>query len=248
MVITTLLLFVVMRHRFRWNTSFVFSLSAVFLAVDLTFFGANITKVVAGGWFPLVIGVIGFTLMTTWNTGRSLVRNRMRSSGLPIGQFIESIVEHPQQRVSGTGVYLFAQSGVTPPTLLTNLRHHEVLHERIVIVSVQVAGRPRVPAVARATVANLGEGFFQVDLQYGFIDEPNVPAALAAIVSSEFGFDPLLATYFVGKETVLATEVPGMWLWREHIFSFMYRNAANAARFFGLPPGQVVEVGIQIAI
>lgn len=248
MVITTLLLFVVMRDRFRWKPSSVLAITSFFLVVDLTFFGANITKVPAGGWFPLVIGVAGFAVMTTWKTGRSLVKRRMKRSGLPIEQFIDSIGEHPQQRVTGTGVYLFSQSGVTPPTLLTNLRHHEVLHERIIVVSVTVAGRPRVPAASRAAVHALGEGFFQVDLEYGFIDEPNVPEALANIVSTTFGFDPSRATYFVGKETVLATEIPGMWLWREHLYAFMHRNAASAARFFNLPPEQVVEVGIQIPI
>ena len=248
MVITTVLLFVVMRDRFRWRAAVVIALTALFLAVDLTFFTANITKVPAGGWFPLVIGVIGFTLMTTWNTGRSLVKSRMKISGPPIERFIASIVEHPQQRVTGTGIYLFAESGVTPPTLLTNLRHHEVLHETVIVVSVQVAGRPRVPQAARATVHNLGEGFFQIVLQYGFIEDPNLPQSLANIVSTEFGFDDSHATYFVGKETVLASEIPGMWLWREHLYAFMHRNAASAARFFGLPPDQVVEVGIQVPI
>ena len=137
---------------------------------------------------------------------------------------------------------------MTPPTLLTNLRHHAVLHERIVVVSVEVVGRPRRPEASRATVSNLGAGFFQVVLQYGFIEDPNVPAALANVVSTEFGFDPDRATFFVGKETVLATEIPGMWIWREHLYAFMHRNAASAARFFRLPPERVVEVGIQVQI
>jgi KUP system potassium uptake protein len=157
-------------------------------------------------------------------------------------------VEHPQTRVSGTGVYLFSQAGATPPTLLTNLRHHEVLHETVVLVNVEVADRPRVPQARRATVHNLGNGFFQVQLLYGFMEEPNVPTALRNIVSSEFGIGGIDATYFVGRETVLATELPGMALWREHLFAFMHRNAASAARFFGLPPNRVVEVGIQVPI
>ncbi len=248
MVITTLLLYVVMRDRFRWRASVVVGLTALFLVVDLTFFGANITKVPAGGWFPLVIGVLGFTLMTTWKTGRELVWRRLRRAGLPAERFIASIVEHPQQRVPGTGVYLSAEPGVTPSALLTNLRHHEVLHDRIVLVSVQVARHPRLPRASRATVDNLGEGFFQVILRYGFMEDPNVPVALGNIVSADFGIDPSRVTYFVGKETVLATEIPGMWLWREHLYAFMHRNAASAARFFGLPSEQVVEVGVQVPI
>lgn len=248
MVITTLLLYVVMRDRFRWRASAVIVVTSLFLIVDLTFFGANITKVPAGGWFPLVIGVLGFTVMTTWKKGHELVGARLARAGLPVERFIASIVEHPQQRVNGTGVYLSAKPGVTPPTLLTNLRHHEVLHESIVLVSVQIAGRPRWPRASRATVESLGEGFFQVILRYGFMEEPKVPIALSNIVSSEFGFDSSRATYFIGKETVLATELPGMWLWREHLYAFMHRNAASAARAFGLPPDRVVEVGVQVQI
>ena len=248
MVITTLLLFVVMRDRFRWRVPVVVSLTLLFLAVDLVFFGANITKVPAGGWFPLVIGVIGFIAMTTWNTGRKLLAARMRRTALPVERFIASIVEHPQQRVAGTGVYLFAEAGATPPTMLTNLRHHEVLHESIVLVSVKVAGRPRLPQASRATVHDLGEGFHQVVLQFGFMEVPDVPLALGNIVSSTFGFDSTLATYFIGRETVLATEIPGMRLWREHLFAFMHRNASSVARFFGFPPDQVVEVGVQVPI
>jgi KUP system potassium uptake protein len=248
MVITTVLLFVVMRDRFKWPAFAAVGLTVLFLAVDLSFFSANITKVPAGGWFPLVIGVAGFTLMTTWKKGRELVGARMRRAGLPVERFIASIVEHPQQRVTGTGVYLYAEVGATPPSLLTNLRHHEVLHETIVLVSVRVADRPRLPPASRATVHNLGEGFFQVVLDYGFMEEPNVPYALGNIVAHDFGFEPSHATFFVGKETVLATSHPGMALWREHLFAFMHRNAANAAMFFGLPPEQVVEVGVQVAI
>ena len=248
MVITTVLLFVVMRDRFRWRIGIAVGLTAFFLLVDLAFFGANVTKIPAGGWFPLLIGAIGFTLMTTWKTGRALVGARLRRAGLPIERFIASIVDHPQQRVSGTGVYLYAEPGTTPSTLLTNLRHHEVLHEKIVLVAVQVAGRPRVPQASRATVHDLGDGFSQVVLRYGFIEDPNVPLALGNIVSADFGVDPSRATYFIGKETILATEIPGMWLWREHLFAFMHRNGANAARFFDLPPEQVVEVGVQVPI
>jgi KUP system potassium uptake protein len=248
MVITTLLLFVVMRDHWKWNRAVVFTVAGVFLLIDAALFGANITKVPAGGWFPLAIGLIGYGLMATWKTGRDLMAARGRKQELPIERFIASIVEHPQSRVPGAGVYLFGQAGATPPSLLTNLRHHEVLHEQIVLVTIDVAGRPRVPRAQRATVHALGEGFYQVVLHYGFMEEPNVPLALGNIVSSEFGFDPVDATYFIGRETVLATRAPGMALWREHLFAFMHRNAGSAARFFGLPHDQVVEVGVQVPI
>ncbi len=248
MVITTLLLFVIMRDHWSWRPAVAVGITGLFLVVDLVFFGANITKIPAWGLFPLVIGVIGFTLMATWKKGKELMAARVKSSELPIERFIASIVEHPQTRVAGTGVYLFSRAGATPPTLLTNLRHHEVLHETVVLVTVEVEGQPRVPQVRRATVHNLGHGFVQVVLLYGFMDEPDVPNALQNIVSPDFGFDPTDATYFIGRETVLATEIPGMQLWREHLFAFMHRNSASAARFFGLPPERVVEVGIQVPI
>ena len=248
MVITTVLLFVVMRERWKWGWPGVIALTSLFLTVDLVFFGSNITKVPAGGWFPLAIGVIGFTLMVTWQKGKELMAARMRKTEVPIERFIASIVEHPQQRVPGTGVYLFAMPGVTPPAMLTNLRHHEVLHETILLVAVQVKSHPRVHQVERATVHALGEGFFQVVLTYGFMDVPDVPTALRNVVMKGFGFQPTDATYFIGRERVIATELPGMRLWREHLFAFMHRNAASAARFFGLPHDRVVEVGVQVPI
>ncbi|MDH3500723.1 MAG: KUP/HAK/KT family potassium transporter, partial [Acidimicrobiia bacterium] len=248
MVITTLLLFVVMRDRWKWTAARAVGLSGVFLAVDLVFFSANITKIPAGGWFPLLIGIIGYTLMATWKKGRELMAARTASSEFPIERFISSIVEHPQQRVSGTGVYLFRVPGATPPTLITNLRHHEVLHGTVVLVAVRVEIRPRVSQARRATVHDLGEGFFQVVLHYGFMQEPDVPVALHNIVNPTFGFEPTRATYFIGRETVFATEYPGMRLWREHLFAFMHRNSSSAARFFGLPAEHVVEVGIQVHI
>ena len=248
MVITTLLLFLVMRDRWSWATPAAVGLTGAFLLVDLTFFGSNIIKVPSGGWFPLVIGVIGFTLMTTWKRGRELLAARLSQSKVPPEQFVSSIAKSVPQRVSGTGIYLSADPDATPRTLLTNLRHHEVLHETVVLVSVDFGERPRVERARRSTVEELGEGFYRIRLFYGFMEEPDVPVALGEIVSSQFGFTPEDTTYFIGRETVLATEVPGMALWREHLFAFTHRNAADAARFFGLPYDRVVEVGVQVAI
>jgi KUP system potassium uptake protein len=248
MVITTLLLSLVMRDRWRWSARAVLTLTTSFLVVDLIFFGANITKIPAGGWFPIVIGLLGFLLMTTWSTGRRLVAEQLHQTSVPAAKFLESIGEHPPERVEGTGVYLFREAGITPPTLLTNLRHHEVLHQTIVLLSVEYTGRPHVPRAARASITNLGEGFFQVVFSYGFMDDPDVPSDLQNIVSTDFGFDPHHATYFLGKETVQATEIPGMQLWRERLFVFMHRNATNAADSFKLPADDTVEVGVQVPI
>jgi len=248
MVITAILIAIVMKERWNWTTPVVTLVIGSFLVVDLTFFGANITKVPAGGWFPLVIGVVGFVIMATWKRGRELITARLRNAEFPVERFIQSIVESEQQRVSGTGVYLHSQSGSTPPSLITNLRHHEVLHEKIVLVSIEISRHPRVPQARRSTVHDLGEGFYQVELLYGFMQQPDVPFDLRNIVSSGFGFSERRATYFLGKETILATDLPGMAIWRERLFSVMHRNSSSAASFFNLPHDHVVEVGIQVAI
>lgn len=248
MVITTILLSLVMRDRWKWGARTVVAATISFLVVDLIFFGANITKVPAGGWFPLVIGLLGFILMTTWSTGRELVKQQLHQTSVSAPQLIESLVHNPPDRVEGTGVYLFREAGITPPTLLTNLRHHEVLHETVILVAVETAGRPRVPRAGRATIEDLGDRFFQVVLTYGFMDQPDVSGDLESIVSPQFGFEPRHATYFLGKETILATELPGMRLWRERLFVLMHRNATSAAESFNLPPDTVVEVGVHVPI
>ncbi len=247
MVITTILLSIVMRDHWRWKPGLVVGVATAFLIVDLTFFGANITKIPSGGWFPLVVGLGGFAIMTTWALGRRIIRER-RLKQLPIERFIGSIVEHPQPRVPGTAVYMYPEPGMTPPSLLTNLKHHEVLHETVVLVAIVISKHPRVPQARRATRHDLGDGFYQVVLNYGFMDELDVPDALANIVDPEFGFDPTDATYFIGKETIMVTDLPSMAKWREHLFSMMYRNAAGAERFFLLPHDRVVEVGVQVPI
>ena len=248
MVITTVLLFVVMRDRWHWTKPRPVGLTALFIIVDLIFFGSNIIKVPAGGWFPLAIGVLGYILMTTWKQGRELVAARMKTTQVPVEKFIESIAKSEPQRVSGTGVYLSADSESVPGTLLTNLRHHEVMHETVVLVSVQFDERARVPQARRHEVEVMGEGFYRVILHYGFMGVPDVPTALTNIVSAQFGFSPDNATYFIGRERVLATDFPGMALWREHLFAFTHRNASDAAGYFGLPHDRVVEVGVQVAI
>jgi len=248
MVLTTLLLRVVMRERWQWHPVLVWLVTGLFLSIDLAFFGANILKIPAGGWLPLVVGAVVFTVMTTWKRGREIVATRLRRGELPIERFIGSILASGQQRVRGTAVYLFPEPGVTPPALLVNLRSNEVLHDTVVLVSVQTADAPQVPQGRRADVHDLGEGFFQVVLHFGFMEDHNVTTALKNIVHPGFGFDVTEATFFVGKETIIPTDIPGMVLWRERLYSLLHRNASNAAYFFGLPRAQVMEVGVQLEI
>lgn len=248
MVITSALLYVVMRARWGWSKLIAGSLVAVFLAIDTAFFAANIIKVPEGGWFPLAVGVAVLLVMVTWKTGRERLTKQIRSGELPIERFIGSISEHPQQRVPGTAVYLSSDLGATPPPLLSNLRHNEVLHETVLIVTVEWTSKPRVPRALRATVHELGEGFSQVLLRYGFIQTPDVPGALANITTADFGFDPDDAVYVVGKETIIPAAEKSLFAVRDRFFALMHRNATSPIRFFGLPPTRVIEVGTQVAM
>ena len=248
MVITTVLIYIVMRERWKWAAALAMSVAGGFLIVDLAYFGANLFKIPDGGWFPLVIGLVIFTLMTTWKKGRQLLLARLRSDELPAERFVTAVMKKEPIRVPGTAVYMFSQIGMTPPALLANLRHNEVLHERVVLLSVATADAPRVHGAQRAEVEDLGAGFFRVILRYGFMEEPDVPGALASITRQGFGIDPDETVYVLGRETVLATDLPGMVMWREKLFALMARNAMNAARFFRLPSERTLEIGVNIEI
>ncbi|MEX0863782.1 MAG: potassium transporter Kup [Acidimicrobiia bacterium] len=248
MLITTLLLFLVMRLRWRWSLLRASLVTFGFLVVDLAFFGANVVKIVQGGWFPLAVGLVVTAVMLTWRRGRRELVSKMRRGHLPIERFIGSIATHPQRRVAGTGVFLFPEPGVTPPALLANLKNNDVIHETVILVSVKTDITPRVHRAARATVHDLGEGFYQVLLKFGFMERQNVPAALSEIGHSDFGFDASDAVYVLGKETVI---VKSRTLWdsvRNRLFALMHRNASNAAQFFSLPSGDVMEIGVQVEL
>jgi KUP system potassium uptake protein len=247
MLITTILLFVVMRERWNWSLPVALGLTSVFLLIDLAFFTANIVKIPDGGWFPLVAGGVVFLLMTTWKLGRRRIADRIRRGELPIERFIGSIANHPQIRVPGTAVYLFPEPGATPPALLANLRHNKILHETIVLVAVHTASTPRVPKAKRATVHSLGEGFYQVVLLFGFTEEPIVPTALYDIVDADLGVHIAETSYLIGRESVV-NEAVGFRRFRTGLFSLMYRNATSAAQYFGLKSTRVVELGTRVSI
>ena len=248
MVITTVLIHAVMRARWGWSPAVSATVAGGFLVVDLAYFGANLFKIPDGGWFPLLIGLGIFTLMTTWKKGRQLLVAALRRDDLPLGKFVGAVAKSSPVRVPGTAVYMFSQVGTTPPAMLANLRHNAVLHEQLVVLSVTTIDVPRVPASARSNVSDLGLGFFQVVLTYGFMEAPDVPKALSAITRRGFGIDPSDTVYVLGRETVLATALPGMAIWREKIFSLMARNATNAAQHFRLPSDRVLEIGVRVEI
>jgi KUP system potassium uptake protein len=244
MIITTILFFVVAHEVFKWSLRRAGFLCGGFLIIDLAFFGANIPKVPAGGWFPLIVGGVVFTLLTTWHTGRRIVAARMRTGKTTIEQFIESVMAHPPDRAPGTAVYLYSVPGTAPPSLITNLRYNDALHEKIVLVSVRTEDEPEVHPVRRIERKELGHNFIQINLHYGFAETPDVPAALA----QNHDVDPLEALYFIGRESIVVTDRPGMAMWRERLYSVMYRNSTSAGRYFNLPIDRTFEVGKQVEL
>ena len=248
MVITSALLYYVMRYRWGWGRLLAGSLTAIFLAVDLAFFGANIIKVLDGGWFPLAVGIVLLIVMLTWKTGRARLTARLHKGELPIERFIGSIHDHPQARVPGTAVFLTSELGSTPPQLLANLRNNDVIHETVLLVTVRWETRPRIHRAARATIHDLGEGFTQILLRYGFMEQPDVPGSLADLTMADFGFDPVDAFYVIGKETVLPSRRSLRENLRDRLFAVMHRNARSVVGYFALPPEKVIEVGVQIQL
>jgi KUP system potassium uptake protein len=248
MVITTLLLFVVERDRWKWPLWATVLFTGFFLVIDLAFWTANIVKIPHGGWFPLVIGAVVFTGLTTWKAGRRILAERLQHGTLPIELFLRDMGENPPHRVPGTAVFMYGNPRGTPPALLHSLKHYRVLHERTVFLSVITEEVPHVGDAGRIETAVLGHGFFRVALRYGFMEEPRVPDDLARVKVEGLDLSPGRTTYFLGRETLIPSRNPGMALWREHLFTIMSRNARTATSFFGLPPNRVVELGAQIEL
>jgi len=248
MVITTLLLFRVERERWKWPLWASLLFTAFFLAVDLAFWGANIVKIPAGGWFPLVVGVVIFTLMSTWKTGRRILSERLSAGTLPVDLFLKDVAARPPHRVPGTAVFMYGNTGGTPPALLHSLKHYKVLHERTVFLSVTTEEVPHLAESERLEVAELGHGFYRIVIRYGFMEEPDVPQALTAVDLPGLDLGPARTSYFLGRETLIPSGEQGMMRWREKLFAIMSRNARPATAFFGLPPNRVVELGAQIRL
>jgi KUP system potassium uptake protein len=248
MVITTILLFFVMIQLWNWPVWRAALLCGFFGIIDLAFFGANIIKVPDGGWVPLLVAATVFTLMTTWRRGREILDERLRKEALPIDAFLQSLQLNPPIRVPGTAVFMYRNPAGTPTALLHNLKHNKVLHERVVLLTIETEERPHVPAAERVEVEDLGFGVYRIAAHYGFLEDPDVPAALAYVQVPGLELEPLRTSFFLGRETLIATKHPGMAMWRERLFAWMSRNARSAADFFRIPPNRVVEMGAQVEL
>jgi KUP system potassium uptake protein len=248
MVITAVLLHVIAVERWGWPPAFALTITASFLAIDLTFFGANLLKLFQGGWLPIMIGACIFTGMTTWKTGRRVVAERLIARAIPIDHFLAAITAAPPIRVPGTAVFMTAQPRGIPPALAHNLRHNKMLHERVVLLTVSTAPVPHVAEDHRITSETIGYGMYSIRLLYGFMEDPHVPNALHAACAAGLDIDINDITYFLGRETILVTGRRGMARWRERLFVLMTRNAVAATSFFRLPAERVVELGVQVEI
>ena len=249
MVITTMLALIVARFHWKWSILSVLAVGVLFLTVDVAFFSANLVKVEHGGWFPLVLGLTVFVVMTTWRRGRELVVREIKQGGLALAPFIEAMREHPPLRVPGTAVFLTANQHAVPHALLHNLKHNKVLHERNVLLTVEMLETPVADAEERTHIDALGDEFYGIELRFGFAEDPNVPLALSQCARGGLGFDMMDTTFFLSRETIVADKRrPGMALWRDKLFAFMARNALPATAFFQIPGNRLIELGAQVEI
>ena len=247
MMIDSVLIGVVLFSLWNWNKVAAVAVLAVFFFIDLLYFSANLLKVPAGGWFPLLVGAFAFTLLTTWAKGRKLMIDRMNEAALPMEVFIKS-ASASAARVPGTAVFMTTSMTGVPHALLHNLKHNKVLHERVMLLTVRIEDVPFVPDEKRIETKDYSAGFFRVIIRYGFMDEINVPSALAEIKGIGSQCKMMDTSFFLARQTLLPSARPGMAIWRERLFAWMLRNAESAMEFFKLPTNRVIELGSQVEI
>jgi KUP system potassium uptake protein len=248
MLATTILTYFVIRYRWRMNLLLCLAATGFFFVIDAAFFSANVLKLLHGGWFPLTLGVLLFTVMLTWRRGRQQVFDNLQKHAIPLDAFLESLFIAPPMRVPGTAIFLRGESDGVPHAMLHNLLHNKVLHERVVFLTVHIADEPRVDASARIRITELGHGCHQVDVTFGFKDEPDIPGMLAQCATLGLPFDMMQTSFFVARQTVISTPGGGMAPWREHLYVAMQRNARDAADYYRIPTNRVIELGTQVEI
>jgi len=247
MLIDAVLISVVLLQLWNWNRAIAIGLLTLFFTVDGLYLGANLLKIPAGGWFPLLVGAVAFTLLTTWAKGRQLMIARMDEASLPMEIFIKSAASSAA-RVPGTAVFMTSSASGVPHALLHNLKHNKVLHERVFLLTVRIEDVPYVAHGTRSEVMDYGSGFYRVVIRYGFMEEVNVPAELSKLEGCGPACKMMDTSFFLARQTLIASARPGMALWREKLFSWMLRNAESAMEFFKLPTNRVVELGSQVEI
>ena len=248
MMIDTLLAFVVVRSLWKWSSLQSAVFLAFFIVVDFAFFAANSVKILDGGWFPLVLGMSVFTLLSTWKRGRALLYKKLQQDSMPLDAFIKSLEYGGPHRVEGTGIFMTTNPNSVPRAMLHNLLHNKVLHERVVLLNVNVEDVPHVAESERIEVHRLSQGFYQVIVRYGFKDAPDIPQALSMCVAHGIKYDAMETSFFLGRETIVRHSLPVMSRWRQKLFTWMFRNADTATAYFKIPTNRVVELGTQIEL
>ena len=248
MVVTSMLFFVLVKDHWHWKLPIAILVSGAFLAADLAFFGANVLKLFDGGWFPLLAGGIIFLMMTTWRRGRMILGAKLKRRLIPLELFIAELLSDPPPRVPGVAVFMTGNPIGTPPALRHNVKHNHILHETVVLLTVETAEMPHVRSRDRVALECVGEGFWRINITYGFMDEPNVPRELALVREPGLQLTGAEVSYFMGRETLVVTRQGTMGRWREHLFVWMSRNAQPATQFFHLPTDRIIEVGVQVEL
>lgn len=248
MVIATLLAAVVFHKVWGWSLLKTGLLVSLFLIIDLAFFSANLLKIMDGGWFPLLIGIVIFTVMTTWRRGRGLLLSRLKKEAMALDPFIESIAAHPPARVPGDAIFLTQNPEGVPHSLLHNLKHNKILHKRVVLLTVKIEDFPHTEPDDRVQIEDLSNGFYRVLVRYGFKDDPDIPGELELCASHGIEFNAMTTSFFIGKESLIATRDSEMAYWREKLFVGMFRNADSITNHFNLPPNRVIELGAQVTL
>ncbi|MDP9194425.1 MAG: potassium transporter Kup [Acidobacteriota bacterium] len=248
MLITTIILAVVERERWKWSWPVILLQLVPFLIIDLAFFGGNIIKVPDGGWFPIVVAIFVFMLMTTWRKGRKILSARLASQSISLKDFVRELEHDRIPRVPGTAIFMSRSSEGVPTTLLHNIKHNKVVHKRTVLLTVETEERSHLGEDERFEWEDLGFGIYRLTLHFGFMEDPDIPAVLERIGTGDMRFNPMATSYFLGRETLIPTKQRGMAIWREHLFASMMRNSSSASVFFSLPPNQVIELGAQVEL
>ena len=248
MTLTTVMFYVMSREVWGWSIPKAALVSGLFLAMDLTFLAANALKILHGGWVPLAIAAGIYLLMITWKRGREILSKRMMEKSVPLKLLLADLAAEPPIRVPGTAVFMYGNADGTPPALVHNLAHNKVLHEKVVFLTVITEDFPHVAGAERVAVKRIGKGFHSVVARYGFMEDPDIDEILEACKRQQLDIPIEGTTFFLGRETLIASDRPGMALWRERLFAFMTRNALRATAFFKIPPNQVFEVGAQIEL
>jgi KUP system potassium uptake protein len=248
MLVTTILTFFVIRFAWGYNLLLCIAATGFFIFIDAAFFSSSLLKIAEGGWFPLALGAIVFTVMTTWRRGREMAMATQKRTGIPLDSFLNSLVDNPPPRVPGTALYMAGNPDGVSRALLQNFTCNKVLHERVVLLTVIIRDIPRVSSRERIEVEPLGQGFYRLIVYFGFMDRADVSQALALCKQCGFALDVSETWFLLSRATVVPTPQKGMAMWRERLFAAMARNARTASDYFNIPSSRVIQLGTMIEI